>query len=164
MESAPPVSATVLGFIRCGSKHKVKTVLVQGFINEDKRKHKLAFNPALENRFLGRPHLDTENMINIGLYYDVKPGKDKEFEQLFSSVIATLRGGQGFVNGALYKRVDKPNSYLIYSEWVSIEGFREFVGSKGFREVTSMGKELLEHPPRHRVYRAVDESDASNIH
>jgi heme-degrading monooxygenase HmoA len=101
-------------------------------------------------------------MINIGLYYDVKPGKDKEFEQLFLSVIMALKNGQGFLRGALYKRVDEPNSYLIYSEWATIDDFRKFVGSKSFREVTSMGKELLEHPPRHRIYRTVDESDTTN--
>ncbi|MFP3233469.1 MAG: antibiotic biosynthesis monooxygenase family protein, partial [Sulfolobaceae archaeon] len=64
-------------------------------------------------------------MINVGFYYKVKSGHEKEFEETFKRVNEYLKSFQGFKGARLYKSVDNPSEYLIYSEWDSLEAFRK---------------------------------------
>ncbi|MCL5788822.1 MAG: antibiotic biosynthesis monooxygenase [Candidatus Marsarchaeota archaeon] len=91
-------------------------------------------------------------MIHIGLYYDVKPGKESEFEKIFHSVTSQLGGEDGFVSGILYRRVDEPNSYMILSEWKSLEHFKRFVTSRPFKEVTNNNRSILMREPYNKVF------------
>ena len=59
---------------------------------------------------------------------------------------------EGFVSALLYRRVDEPNSYLIYSEWRDMESFEEFIKSKKFVDVKSEAPRLLVSKPYHRIY------------
>jgi len=95
-------------------------------------------------------------MISIGLYYDVVVGKEKEFEEVFNSVKRSLEGSEGFVSAALYRRVDRPNSYLIYSEWRSLEAFRSFVASRPFKEITSKYRDIFERRPYNKVFQLLN--------
>jgi heme-degrading monooxygenase HmoA len=97
-------------------------------------------------------------MISIGLYYDVVPGKEGEFEETFNAVRSSLEGSEGFLGAVLYRRVDKPNSYLVYSEWKSLEHFKAFITSRSFREVTANGKRILERTPYNKVYQLLNVS------
>ncbi|MEM3670904.1 MAG: antibiotic biosynthesis monooxygenase [Thermoprotei archaeon] len=91
-------------------------------------------------------------MIHVGLYYDVKPGQEKKFEEIFGAVKSSLGREEGFISGTLYRNVDRPNSYMILSEWSSLEHFKKFVASNSFRRVAESGKEILEREPRNRVF------------
>ncbi len=100
-------------------------------------------------------------MISIGLYYDVIPGKEKEFEDVFNAVKSSLEGSKGFVSAILYRRVDRPSSYLIYSEWESLEDFRAFISSRPFKDVTTNGRKILERTPYNKVYQLLNVSAES---
>ncbi|MEM4075606.1 MAG: antibiotic biosynthesis monooxygenase [Metallosphaera sp.] len=98
-------------------------------------------------------------MINVGFYYKVKKGHEKEFEETFLSVLKTLKESlPGFRDAKLYKNVADPQEYLIYSEWDNLETFREFIKSRAFKETTSYGKSIIDGRPTHRVLQQVDES------
>ncbi len=101
-------------------------------------------------------------MISVGLYYEVKAGREKEFEEAFRMVREQLAKSDGLTLAHLYKRVDKPNSYQIYSEWKSLEHFRRFISSEAFRSVTRSGLELLESLPRNKVYELLGSFDDSS--
>jgi heme-degrading monooxygenase HmoA len=88
----------------------------------------------------------------VGLYYDVVPGKENIFENMFGSVIDTIKTMEGYVSAILYRRVDRPNSYLIYSEWSTMESFEKFIKSRQFSDVKTEGSELLISRPYHRIY------------
>ncbi|MCL5404637.1 MAG: antibiotic biosynthesis monooxygenase [Candidatus Marsarchaeota archaeon] len=90
-------------------------------------------------------------MINVGLYYRVKSGNEKQFEDTFAAVSEYLSSGKGFKLAKLYKEVGT-NEYMIYSEWDSLNAFTEFVRSEAFHKVTSSGKDILEGQPRHRIF------------
>ncbi|MEM3914697.1 MAG: antibiotic biosynthesis monooxygenase, partial [Metallosphaera sp.] len=48
-------------------------------------------------------------MINVGFYYKVKKGHEKEFEETFLSVLKTLKESlPGFRDAKLYKNVADP--------------------------------------------------------
>ena len=72
-------------------------------------------------------------MITVGMHYDVREGKEKAFEEGFASIEKALRGAAGHTLSRLYRDVAKPRSYMIYSEWSSIEEFQKFIQSDEFR-------------------------------
>jgi heme-degrading monooxygenase HmoA len=95
-------------------------------------------------------------MINVGMYYDVKPGHENEFESIFSGVAESLRSsGTGIKDAKLYREVGK-REYLIYSEWESLDAFKQFMQSRAFGETISRGKEIIEGRPRHKVLASVE--------
>lgn len=93
-------------------------------------------------------------MITIGMYYEVKEGKEAEFEAKFKEVIGLLNAGfAGHKQSKLYRDVDDPGSYAIISEWDTHEDFTKFMKSDAFRAVADWGKaEILRRRPRHHVY------------
>ncbi|MUM65891.1 antibiotic biosynthesis monooxygenase [Acidianus infernus] len=96
-------------------------------------------------------------MINVGLYYRVKEGHEKEFEEAFSKVVSILKNSDiGFIDAKLYKRVDDPREYLIYSEWKDLESFRKFILSKDYKETTTYGKTILEGRPYHKIFQEIN--------
>lgn len=92
-------------------------------------------------------------MVTVGLYYLVRPGQEKVFEDTVDQVIDLLAKNSGHVKSFLYRDVKDPRSYAIISEWSSLADFTEFVRSDVFHQVTEFGKaEVLEQRPRHKVY------------
>ncbi len=91
-------------------------------------------------------------MLTVGLYYDVVQGKEKDFEDYFNLVVAEIKKKDGFVSALLYKRVDKPDSYLIYSEWRDRESFEAFIKSREFSGAKSGGSDILAGRPSHKIY------------
>ena len=91
-------------------------------------------------------------MLTVGLYYDVVQGKENDFEEYFRLVVAEIRKKDGFVSALLYKRVDKPGSYLIYSEWRDRESFEEFIKSREFSGAKEGGADMLMGRPSHKIY------------
>ncbi|BCS92633.1 hypothetical protein L3N51_02231 [Metallosphaera sp. J1] len=96
-------------------------------------------------------------MINVGFYYRVKKGHEKEFEETFSKVLEYLKKNfPGFKDGKLYRSVSDPQEYLIYSEWENLDVFRQFVSSQAYRDTTSYGKTIIEGRPTHRVLQQLE--------
>ena len=96
-------------------------------------------------------------MINVGLYYKVKPGHEKEFEEIFKKVVDVLKSSNvGFIDGKLYKNVDNPREYLIYSEWKDLDSFRKFMLSRDFKSTTDYGKQIIEGRPYHRIFQEIN--------
>ncbi|BDC17658.1 antibiotic biosynthesis monooxygenase [Acidianus sp. HS-5] len=100
-------------------------------------------------------------MINVGLYYRVREGHEKEFEEAFLKVVSILKSSDiGFIDAKLYRRVDDPREYLIYSEWKDLDSFRKFTLSNDYKETTTYGKTILEGRPYHRIYTELKENES----
>jgi heme-degrading monooxygenase HmoA len=92
-------------------------------------------------------------LINIGLYYKVKFGHEKEFEKSFSDALSSLRNGHpGFLGGRLYKEVGDSQEYMLYTEWDGLDSFRKFMESKEYASTVEFGKTIIEGAPRHRFF------------
>lgn len=92
-------------------------------------------------------------MITVGMYYEVRAGKEQDFEEKFEAVMGVLDGHPGHTHSFLYHQVKKPSSYAILSEWDSKDAFTDFIQSDIFKQVTDWGKaEILKDRPRHKVY------------
>jgi heme-degrading monooxygenase HmoA len=93
-------------------------------------------------------------MITIGMNYEVLEGKEEIFEKAFSRVLGALKDAEGHQTSRLLCDVHARRNYVIMSEWVSEEGFNNFISSPQFTRVVDWGKEqILAARPRHVVYR-----------
>ena len=100
-------------------------------------------------------------MITVGMNYNVRPGKQPEFEQKFAAVLDALRAAEGHVASSLYRDVADDTAYLIVSEWSEQDRFVEFIRSEAFKNVTAWGKaEILAGRPKHTIYRTERAVDA----
>jgi heme-degrading monooxygenase HmoA len=92
-------------------------------------------------------------MTTIGMHYDVREGKEEEFEQGFLRTLDLLKRLPGHVESHLYEDVAARGSYVILSQWKSREDFDAFLRSDAFKEAVAWGKaEILRGRPRHRVF------------
>jgi heme-degrading monooxygenase HmoA len=92
-------------------------------------------------------------MTTIGMHYDVRPGKEEEFEQGFLKTLDLLNRLPGHVESHLYEDVASRGSYVILSQWQTKEDFDAFLRSDAFKQAVAWGKaEILRSRPRHRVF------------
>ena len=92
-------------------------------------------------------------MTTIGMHYDVLEGKEEEFEQGFLQVLDVLKTLPGHVQSNMYENIQSVGSYVILSEWETLEDFQRFLQSDDFSKAVSWGKaEILRGRPRHKVY------------
>ena len=102
-------------------------------------------------------------MINIGLYYTVKLGSEKEFENRFDETVLVIKNsGFGCVDARLYKDVKKQNEYLLYTEWKNIDGFINFIKSDAYKKTVEAGKSIIEGMPRHRIFTEFQNQSTNN--
>ena len=102
-------------------------------------------------------------MTTIGMQYEVKPGKEEEFEKGFLAVLEVLRTLKGHIESNLYEDVASVGSYVILSRWATKEDYAAFLRSDAFKSAVAWGKaEILRSRPKHRVYQ--DDQDGSGGH
>jgi heme-degrading monooxygenase HmoA len=95
-------------------------------------------------------------MINVGIHYKIKKGYEKNFENTFSNILNFLKENyRGFIDAKLYRRVDEPNEYMIYSEWDSLESFKNFIESDAYKKTIEYGRSIVEGRPKHRIYKEI---------
>ncbi|PIQ24174.1 antibiotic biosynthesis monooxygenase [bacterium (Candidatus Blackallbacteria) CG17_big_fil_post_rev_8_21_14_2_50_48_46] len=93
-------------------------------------------------------------MITFGLNYDVKAEHVDEFVGIAKKALELINTLEGHVKTVLYSNVEKPNSFMIYSEWESDEPFRNFMRSDAFKQVQTMSVDMLENRPKHSLYES----------
>src|ERR1041385_4893770 len=90
------------------------------------------------------------SMTTIGMQYEVKPGKEEEFEKGFLGVLEVLKTLPGHVESHLYEDVASVGSYIILSRWASKADYEAFLRSEAFRSAVAWGKaEILRSRPKH---------------
>ncbi len=92
-------------------------------------------------------------LTTVGMHYEVKPGKEEEFEKGFIATIAVLKTLPGHIDSHLYEDVQSVGSYVILSQWKSKADFDGFLRSPEFAKAVAWGRaEILRSRPRHTVY------------
>jgi quinol monooxygenase YgiN len=95
-------------------------------------------------------------MVRATLVMQIKAGKEEEFQQAWQSIAAEVRRAPGNVRQALLRDPEKPNSFVLTSDWESREAFSRFERSpeqdaltaplRGLRESAHMTvHELIYH-------------------
>lgn len=92
-------------------------------------------------------------MTTIGMHYEVRPGKEEEFEKGFLAVLDLMKTLPGHVDSHMYEDVANVGSYVILSEWERKEDFQAFIKSPEFSKAVEWGRtEILRGRPRHKVF------------
>jgi heme-degrading monooxygenase HmoA len=92
-------------------------------------------------------------LTTIGMHYEVREGKEGEFEAGFLSTLKVMEGMAGHVESHMYRDIQVEGSYVILSQWKSKGDFDAFLKSKEFSAAVAWGKaEILRGRPRHKVY------------
>ena len=92
-------------------------------------------------------------MITYGFSYDVKQQYRDQFIATANAAMKAMESLPGHVQTILFSNVNKPNSFLIYSEWETAEAMTKFMRSPEFKDVQNMSKDMLESQPRHKMYK-----------
>lgn len=93
-------------------------------------------------------------MTTIGMQYQVRDGKEEEFEKGFLGVLALLKTLPGHIESHMYQDIESRGSYVILSEWETREAFEKFTHSPEFGKAVAWGKaEILRAKPKHTVYQ-----------
>jgi heme-degrading monooxygenase HmoA len=93
-------------------------------------------------------------MTTIGMQYEVREGKEEEFEKGFLATLDLLRTLPGHIESHLYEDVASVGSYIILSRWASKGEYEAFLRSDAFKAAVAWGKaEILRSRPKHRVYQ-----------
>lgn len=93
------------------------------------------------------------HMITVGMNYQVLPGKEKPFEDVFQAVLQAMNDMPGHTRSSLFRDVFSPQRYLIISDWSDRAAFDAFIASDRFRQVANWGKEqILAGRPTHEYY------------
>lgn len=93
-------------------------------------------------------------MQTIGLNYDVRPERRDDFLTYARNVLAAMDGFEGHDETRLYIDDADANSLMIYSRWASMDNFKTFMGSDGFKQAMGDTKDMLTKRPSHTVYQA----------
>lgn len=104
-------------------------------------------------------------MITIGMNYQVLPGKEPAFEQVFAAVLKLMDQMAGHHRTRLYRDVTDQARYLIVSDWSDRAAFDRFIASPQFRSVADWGRQrILAERPSHDYYetsRPVHDGDTT---
>ncbi|MCC7431605.1 antibiotic biosynthesis monooxygenase [bacterium] len=93
-------------------------------------------------------------MVTIGMNYSVLAGKEEIFVNAFRGVIELMKTIGGHTQTKLFRDLDRPNDFLIVSDWNSEQEFNDFIKSDTFKKVANWGKEqILAGRPTHTVYK-----------
>lgn len=91
-------------------------------------------------------------MLTYGFHYDVKADKRTDFLQISNAALALMKTLPGHIETKLMEDVNKPNSFMIYSEWESNDAFKAFMNSKEFKDVQTASADMLTGRPKHQIY------------
>lgn len=91
-------------------------------------------------------------MKTFGLNYDIKPEYVEEFTNYSLTVIDLMQDWDGHVETRLYIDATKPNSMMIYSNWETVEQFKDFMKSDAFKGAIRSTYDMLEGMPSHKMY------------
>lgn len=99
------------------------------------------------------PNRESLNMLTVGMNYQVLPGREKDFEDVFAGVLKVMADISGHTKSHLYRDVFDSSSYVIISDWSDREAFDGFIQSERFKNVANWGKtQVLAGRPSHQYY------------
>ena len=95
-------------------------------------------------------------MITYGFQYDVKNDKREDFLKVANAALNAMLTMDGHIETKLFEDVNKPNSFMIYSEWATNNDFKTFMNSEAFKAVQNAARDMLKARPKHKMYETKD--------
>jgi heme-degrading monooxygenase HmoA len=95
--------------------------------------------------------------------FQVMPGKEDEFEEIWRRRETYLEGVPGYVRFALLKSQMTPGEYVSHSTWKDRQSFVDWSQSEAFQKAHRQGSlaGVLQGPPMPGMYEAILEQGAA---
>mmetsp|Transcript_16367 Transcript_16367/g.28346 ORF Transcript_16367/g.28346 Transcript_16367/m.28346 type:complete len:104 (-) Transcript_16367:1495-1806(-) len=81
------------------------------------------------------------------------PGKERAVKTLMMNVERNVRNQSGFVKGEILKDVNKPQSYLILTEWESMKHLNHWFETPFYKNIMKELNDTLQKPTSYRVLK-----------
>ena len=89
--------------------------------------------------------------------YAHAPDGGGELERAYHEISRTLSGTPGLLGNSLFTDADAPGSYLVVSEWASVEAFRQWERGGEHRRQTAALRPFVDPTSSGRTYHLVAE-------
>lgn len=81
------------------------------------------------------------------------PGREALVKKLMLEVEHSVRKQPGFIRGEVLKDVNKPNSYMILTEWESQKHLSTWFGTDFYKNQTQQLNSILQKPSGYRILK-----------
>lgn len=86
--------------------------------------------------------------VKILIERKIKPGKEKEFNDIVKKLRSQAMHTAGFISGETLRCVEDPSLHLVISTWKSIEDWKKWFESQERKESRSGLDAILEKPTK----------------
>jgi heme oxygenase (mycobilin-producing) len=73
----------------------------------------------------------------VMVFASIRDGEQAAFESAYAQVTAAVRGTDGHIRDELLREADRPDRYVLLSEWESEAAFRAWEDAPVHRELTT---------------------------
>lgn len=102
---------------------------------------------------------NTNGQVEIVVDFEVKPGKEAEFEQTFKRSVMCSRLEPGNITFNVHSVIDAPRHYVLYEQWRSTEALNSHFARPYTKALFSMFDRDLVHPVTDGGLRFIQEID-----
>ena len=99
---------------------------------------------------------DPKKPVAFTVEFQVKAGKEKEFEAAFSPALRATRKEPGCVAYFLNRDTDHPNVYIMYEQFKSVDAIAEHLKAKHTQTLLAAVGPLTEGEPKIKVLTVPD--------
>lgn len=91
-------------------------------------------------------------MIVLTAFFQVKKGKEKEFEQAFEAVFPLVRSEPGAVTYFLHRSTEEPGKFFLYEQYRDRDALDYHGKTPHFADLTKKVRDLVTSPPALELY------------
>ncbi|MBS1892962.1 MAG: antibiotic biosynthesis monooxygenase [Actinobacteria bacterium] len=96
-------------------------------------------------------------MTTVAAVLTITPGKEDEFARKFAERgHATITAADGNHSATLARGVEDPSTYLLVSEWDSVDAHKAAMDDAGYMEWVVFARGYYAEPPHVRHYDSLD--------
>lgn len=86
--------------------------------------------------------------VKILIERKIKPGKEKEFNDIVKKLRSQAMHTEGFISGETLRSVEEPSIHLVISTWKSLEDWKKWSASQDRKKARNGLDAILEKPTK----------------
>lgn len=86
------------------------------------------------------------NCLTVLAQFEAKPGKERELEEMLTSLIAPTLQEDGCIKYDLHKSKNNPSHFLFYEKWTDETAFSKHINSTHVNKFQNEKEEVLARP------------------
>ena len=91
--------------------------------------------------------------VRILIQRRIKPGKEKELNQIVRELRSKAMHAEGFISGETLRSIEDPSVHLVISTWKSIDAWNRWVNSPERKALQDKIDAILAEPTKMTPYQ-----------